>query len=111
MPAVELPFIAPLSNLERILQSITPFVHDQYLSKKGWRPSDVEARPYFVLGDLWINFKEWNTYGVGVPLILNVCDSVVQYYVPYLSYIQIYGDSTKLSIKPRYLSVLIFLCI
>ncbi|PON94194.1 hypothetical protein TorRG33x02_099320 [Trema orientale] len=101
MPAVEPPFIAPLSNLERILQSITLFVHAQYLSK-GWRPCDVEARPFFVLGDMWVNFKEWSTYGVGVPLILNVYDSVVQYYIPYLSSIQIYGDSTELSIKPRY---------
>lgn len=69
---------------------------------KGWRPCDVESRPFFVLGDLWESFKEWSAYGAGVPLILNDSDSVVQYYVPYLSGIQIYGDSTKLSVKPRY---------
>ncbi|EXB39744.1 hypothetical protein L484_016588 [Morus notabilis] len=69
---------------------------------KGWRPSDVEiSRPYFVLGDLWESFKEWSAYGAGVPLILNDADSVVQYYVPYLSGIQIYGDSSKFSVKPR----------
>ena len=59
------------------------------------------SRPYFVLGDLWESFKEWSAYGAGVPLILNDTDSVVQYYVPYLSAIQIYCDSSKLSVKPR----------
>lgn len=96
---------SPLSNLERFLQSITPSVPAQYPSKttkKGWRPSDGEiSRPYFVLGDLWESFKEWSAYGAGVPLILNDADSVVQYYVPYLSGIQIYGDSSKLAVKPR----------
>ncbi|PON86973.1 hypothetical protein TorRG33x02_172200 [Trema orientale] len=103
MPALE-PVVAPLSNLERFLQSITPSVPAQYPSKttmKGWRPRDVESRPFFVLGDLWESFMEWSAYGAGVPLILNDSDSVVQYYVPYLSGIQVYGDSAKLSLKPR----------
>lgn len=69
---------------------------------RGWRTCDVEFQPYFVLGDLWESFKEWSAYGAGVPLILNDCDSVVQYYVPYLSAIQIYGVSRKSSIKQRY---------
>lgn len=69
----------------------------------GWRTcDDVECnQPYFVLGDLWESFKEWSAYGAGVPLILNDSDSVVQYYVPYLSGIQIYADSIKLSAKSR----------
>lgn len=68
---------------------------------RGWRTCDIEFEPYFVLGDLWESFKEWSAYGVGVPLILNDCDSVVQYYVPYLSGIQIYSDSRKMSSKSR----------
>ena len=39
--------------------------------------------------------RQWGEalgFGVGVPLILNDSDSVVQYYVPYLSSIQIYGS-------------------
>lgn len=62
----------------------------------------MEFQPYFVLGDLWESFKEWSAYGAGVPLVLNDSDSVVQYYVPYLSGIQIYGESLKSSAKSRY---------
>ncbi|KAI3776098.1 hypothetical protein L1987_45861 [Smallanthus sonchifolius] len=51
---------------------------------RGWRTRD-EYQPYFVLGDLWECFKEWSAYGAGVPLRLNDSDSVVRYYVPYLS--------------------------
>ncbi|XP_011022480.1 PREDICTED: uncharacterized protein LOC105124243 [Populus euphratica] len=94
------------SNLDRFLESITPSVPAQHPSKKkmrGWRTYDVEFEPYFVLGDLWESFKEWSAYGAGVPLILNDSDCVVQYYVPYLSGIQIYADSTKMPPKPRQL--------
>lgn len=63
-----------------------------------------ELQPYFLLGDLWEAFKEWSAYGAGVPLILNDCDSVIQYYVPYLSGIQLYVDPSKSSEKSRYLS-------
>lgn len=69
---------------------------------KGFRTCDVEFWPYFVLGDLWESFGEWSAYGAGVPLILNDSDCVVQYYVPYLSGIQIYGKPTKSSTKSRY---------
>ncbi|KAJ0037722.1 hypothetical protein Pint_22098 [Pistacia integerrima] len=92
-----------LSNVERFLESITPSVPAQYLSKttmsmRGRRTCDVEYRPYFVLGDLWESFWEWSAYGAGVPLVLNDSDCVVQYYVPYLSGIQIYVDSTNSSV-------------
>ncbi|GLT58187.1 hypothetical protein SLA2020_311020 [Shorea laevis] len=103
VPAFE-PLVSPLSNLKRFLESIIPSVPAQYLSKttrRDWRTCDVEFQPYFVLGDLWESFKEWSAYGAGVPLILNASDSVVQYYVPYLSGIQIYVNSIKSSTKPR----------
>ncbi|MBA0616655.1 hypothetical protein Godav_026157, partial [Gossypium davidsonii] len=95
------------SNLERFLESTTPSVPAQYFSKvdshlyndpttvRGWRTCDVEFQPYFVLGDLWESFKEWSAYGAGVPLVLDGNDGVVQYYVPYLSGIQLYGESAK----------------
>ncbi|XP_023759147.1 uncharacterized protein LOC111907573 isoform X2 [Lactuca sativa] len=98
------PASSPLCNLERFLDSVTPSVPAQHPSKRtmrGWRTSDVEYQPYFVLGDLWESFKEWSAYGAGVPLILNEADSVIQYYVPYLSGIQIYTDPLKSSIKSR----------
>ncbi|KAL4574500.1 hypothetical protein LXL04_021332 [Taraxacum kok-saghyz] len=101
--ALEPPMPSPLCNLERFLESITPYVPAQYPSKRdvrGWRTQE-ECQPYFVLGDLWESFKEWSAYGAGVPLILNDTDSVVQYYVPYLSGIQLYTDSSKSLTKQR----------
>lgn len=63
---------------------------------------DVEFQSYFTLNDLWESFREWSAYGAGVPLVLNSSDSVVQYYVPYLSVIQLYGESSaKLNAKSR----------
>nr|XP_043613394.1 uncharacterized protein LOC122585329 isoform X2 [Erigeron canadensis] len=99
---VETPVPSPVCNLERFLESITPSVAAQLLSKRatnGWRNQNAN-QPYFVLGDLWESFKEWSAYGAGVPLILNDSDSVVQYYVPYLSGIQLYTDPLKIA-KPR----------
>ena len=59
----------------------------------GWGQSDAEeSLPFFTLSDLWDSFKECSAYGTAVPLALNSCsDGVVQYYVPYLSAIQLYG--------------------
>uniref|UniRef100_A0A5B7BSL4 DUF789 family protein n=1 Tax=Davidia involucrata TaxID=16924 RepID=A0A5B7BSL4_DAVIN len=97
------PVVSPLCNLERFLDSVTPSVPAQYPSKttmRGWT-CDGEFQPYFVLGDLWESFKEGSAYGAGVPLILNDSDSVVQYYVPFLSGIQIYGNPSKCSVKSR----------
>ncbi|KAL5726484.1 hypothetical protein ACHQM5_009525 [Ranunculus cassubicifolius] len=90
---------AGLSNLDRFLESTTPSIPAQYISTtrmRGLRTCDVEYQPYFMLDDLWESFKEWSAYGAGVPLVLNDCDSVVQYYVPYLSGVQIYVESTRL---------------
>ncbi|OIW04832.1 hypothetical protein TanjilG_13680 [Lupinus angustifolius] len=104
---VQVPSCEPekrLSNLERFLRSITPSVTAQYLSKttmRGFPTCNVEFQPYFVLGDLWESFREWSAYGAGVPLVVNDNDSVVQYYVPYLSAIQIYGAPVKPSLKSR----------
>lgn len=87
-----------LSNLDRFMDHTTPLVSPQYFSKtsmKGWRTHDANFHPYFILGDLWESFKEWSAYGAGVPLVLNESDSVVQYYVPYLSGIQLYIDPSR----------------
>lgn len=69
---------------------------------RGRRTCDVQFQPHFVLGDLWESFKEWSVYGAGVPLVLNDSDCVVQYYVPYLSGIQIFGESSMPAEKFRY---------
>jgi hypothetical protein len=63
---------------------------------KMWRSGDaMDSGPYFCLGDLWEFFREWSAYGAGVPLVLNGSDSVIQYYVPYLSAIQLYADPSR----------------
>ncbi|RZC12359.1 uncharacterized protein LOC114412751 [Glycine soja] len=100
------PSVESVSNIDRFLESTTPSVSAQYFSKttmRGWKFCDVEYQSYFALSDLWESFKEWSAYGAGVPLVLDQSDSVVQYYVPYLSAIQLYAHSAeKATAKPRY---------
>jgi hypothetical protein len=70
----------------------------------GWRGFGVDGereKLCFALGDLWEAYKEWSAYGAGVPLVLDGCDGVVQYYVPYLSAIELYGDSAVLRSSPN----------
>ncbi|KAJ0253879.1 hypothetical protein HA466_0114840 [Hirschfeldia incana] len=72
------------SNLDRFLEHTTPLVHPLK------RRCESECHRYFVLEDLWESFAEWSAYGAGVPLHMHGSDSTVQYYVPYLSGIQLY---------------------
>ena len=45
----------------------------------------------FTLDELWRCYDEWSVYGAGVPLALPcVSETIMQYYVPYLSAMQIY---------------------
>lgn len=75
---------------------------------RGWKTCDVEYQSYFTLNDLWESFKEWSVYGAGVPLVLDQSESVVQYYVPYLSGIQLYSQSAEKSItRSRYYNSLV----
>ena len=72
----------------------------------SWRNRGAEFDPYFILGDLWESFREWSVYGVGVPLLWNDSDSVVQYYVPSLSGIQLYIDPTRPVVEHRWVLLL-----
>ncbi|XP_044493267.1 uncharacterized protein LOC123216769 isoform X2 [Mangifera indica] len=86
---------ADMTNLDRLMESVTPYVPVQYLSEGRIRGSinhEADIHPVFSLGDLWESFNEWSVYGVEVPLLLNGSDSVKQYYVPSLSGIQLYTD-------------------
>ncbi|CAD5163418.1 unnamed protein product [Musa acuminata subsp. malaccensis] len=87
-----------VGNLYRLLESTTPVVPARYFSKassRRWRNGDEgKSQPYFCVGDLWESFKEWSAYGAGVPLVLDGSDTVVQYYVPFLSAIQLYVDTS-----------------
>lgn len=96
--------IETLTNFDRFLEHTTPNVPAQVFPKtimRGMRNLDNDSHPYFILGDLWESFGEWSAYGAGVPLVLNQSDCVVQYYVPYLSGIQLYIDPSRPSIKQR----------
>lgn len=98
------------SNLQCFLSRTTPVVPSQLLPKacfrdlnRLWHPWDSETIEYFTLRDLWSCYDEWSAYGAGVPV--SVSDhpesTLIQYYVPYLSAIQIY-TSTSFFTNPRY---------
>ncbi|KAM0928201.1 hypothetical protein ACQ4PT_002336 [Festuca glaucescens] len=86
-------------NLDRFLASTTPSVPVRCSSETSLRMrrsgDDMDSPPYFFLDDLWESFREWSAYGAGVPLVLNGGESVIQYYVPYLSAIQLYADPSR----------------
>ncbi|KAL9239012.1 hypothetical protein vseg_013371 [Gypsophila vaccaria] len=96
---VKLKLADSANNLSRFLTATIPSVAAQFFAKttmKGWRTCDVEYQHYFTLNDLWESFKECSAYGTGVPLVLNgVDDGIVQYYVPYLSAIQLVAQSSS----------------
>ncbi|XP_022875719.1 uncharacterized protein LOC111394183 [Olea europaea var. sylvestris] len=87
-----------VTNLDRLMESVTPFIPAQCEAEanaRGWRMRKAVSHPFYCLDDLWESFNEWSVYGAGVPLILNEKDRIIQYYVPYLSGIQLYIDSKK----------------
>lgn len=93
-----------VTNLDRLMESVTPFVPAQHFSVvnvRGRRAREAEPNLYYCLGDLWEAFNEWSVYGVGVPILLNGKDSIIQYYVPFLSGIQLYVDPSKPSSRVR----------
>ncbi|XP_074284908.1 uncharacterized protein LOC141610627 [Silene latifolia] len=88
------------SNLNSFLHHTTPIVPSQFLPKeemkklnKIWHPWKREKVEYFKLSDLWNTYDEWSAYGAGVPIALSGGETLVQYYVPYLSAIQIFTSS------------------
>ncbi|CAK9157635.1 unnamed protein product [Ilex paraguariensis] len=92
------------SNLESFLDCTTPVVPSQFLPKseirnlnKLWHPCEREKVEYFALADLWRSLDEWSAYGVGVPINLDGGETLFQYYVPYLSAIQIYTSNSSLN--------------
>ncbi|KAL1190971.1 hypothetical protein V5N11_020940 [Cardamine amara subsp. amara] len=91
------------SNLDRFLEHTTPVVSARLIPMRSrWelKTRESECHTYFILEDLWEAFAEWSAYGAGVPLQMHGSDSTVQYYVPYLSGIQLYVDSPKKARSP-----------
>ncbi|CAF2029140.1 hypothetical protein HID58_078333 [Brassica napus] len=91
------------SNLDRFLRCTTPVVPSLSLPKtqiknlnRLWYPSESESVDYFRLSDFWDCFDEWSAYGAGVPILSETGETLVQYYVPYLSAIQIFTSHSAL---------------
>ncbi|PHU04343.1 hypothetical protein BC332_25165 [Capsicum chinense] len=89
------------SNLDCFLNCTTPLVPSQVLPKSEirnlnrlWHPWEREKVEYFKLVDLWNCFDEWSAYGAGIPIRLDTGETLVQYYVPYLSAIQIFTSNS-----------------
>ncbi|KAF4373530.1 hypothetical protein CsatB_016058 [Cannabis sativa] len=92
------------TNLERFLQSVTPMVASTTLPQScindvnsQWQPPCKNNKiEYFTLEDLWNCYGEWSAFGVGTPVQLdhNGDETVLQFYVPYLSAIQIYCNKS-----------------
>ncbi|KAM7277498.1 hypothetical protein ACFE04_019364 [Oxalis oulophora] len=85
------------TNLDRLMESVTPRVPSQVKTRgtRNREAADDDVLPFFALGDLWESYSEWSAYGAGVPLNINGSDSVTQYYVPFLSGMQIYVDKNR----------------
>ncbi|KAE8667948.1 Drought-responsive family protein [Hibiscus syriacus] len=66
------------TNWDLFLEFTTPVVRAQHIPM-----------------DLWKAFEEWSAYGAGIPLLLNGTCPVTQYYVPFLSAIQLYIDPSR----------------
>ncbi|KAG2384974.1 uncharacterized protein HKW66_Vig0120660 [Vigna angularis] len=96
------------SNLQRFLQCVTPRVPSQILPKSCfndlnplWQPLGKEKVEYFTLQDLWDCYYEWSAYGAGTPVMLEDGETVTQYYVPYLSAMQIYCNKSVAASRNR----------
>ncbi|XP_078442530.1 uncharacterized protein LOC144712199 [Wolffia australiana] len=77
-----------VSNLESFLESVTPTAPFRFLPK--WEMGQEKDCGFFVLEDLWDCYDEWSAYGVGAPIRVSAHETVVQYYTPFLSAMQIY---------------------
>ncbi|TQD81448.1 hypothetical protein C1H46_033033 [Malus baccata] len=92
------------SNLDCFLHCTTPVLRPQFLPKSEmrnlnrlWHPWEREKVEYFTLSDLWNCYDEWSAYGAGVPIVMDGGETLVQYYVPYLSAIQIFTSNSSVN--------------
>ncbi|KAL8461259.1 hypothetical protein ACS0TY_032652 [Phlomoides rotata] len=92
------------TNLECFLDCTTPVVPSQLLSKtemrklnRLWHPCDRENVECFTLGDLWKSFDEWSACGAGVPIMSDDGQNLIQYFLPYLSAIQIFTSNSSVN--------------
>ena len=93
---------AHISNIESFVVSTVPLVPaldaerpagdgEAHPSRDGAAGPSRDGADRFALRDLWGSFDEWSAYGVEVPLTLDDEEhEVFQYYVPFLSGIQVF---------------------
>ncbi|KAF7813388.1 uncharacterized protein G2W53_034364 [Senna tora] len=98
----------PLSNLQRFLQCVTPILPSKPLPQNClndinslWQPLGKDTIEYFSLKDLWEWFYEASAYGAGTSVVLENGETVMQFYVPYLSAIQIYSNKSIAASRNR----------
>lgn len=97
-------------NLESFISSTTPKVRRHHRNLSGhlgiapcWRRDELTGCHYFSLGELWESFEEPSAYGVGVPLKIGDNETVIQYYSPSLSGIQLFSRDFCLPLlEPRH---------
>ena len=57
---------------------------------------------YFYLGDLWNSFYKWSACGVGTSVCFAPGETIEQYFVPYLSAMELYTNETNVPSSNRY---------
>ena len=72
------------NNILSFFYHTTPFV-----------PCDAARPGAFRLRDLWACYDEWSAFGVEVPLQIGKREKVSQFYVPYLSGMQLYAKEEE----------------
>ncbi|GJN26963.1 hypothetical protein PR202_gb14932 [Eleusine coracana subsp. coracana] len=97
------------SNLRCFLDTVTPIVHTYtdaavpYLQLKNNNGGKIVGGvKYFYLADVWNKFYEWSACGVGTSIRLPSGEPIVQYFVPYLSAIQLYTNKSEAPVSQRY---------
>ncbi|CAL5069020.1 unnamed protein product [Urochloa decumbens] len=92
------------SNLRCFLERVTPVVKAHRLPVAPYLPPSNDyfgkiahnnAFKYFYLGDLWNLFYQWSACGVGTSVCIAPGETIEQYFVPYLSSIELYTYKTN----------------
>ncbi|KAL2510512.1 Protein of unknown function (DUF789) [Abeliophyllum distichum] len=87
-----------VTNLDRLMETVTPFIpsrNSSEINASGQGTQEANSLPFYYFEDMCESLTEWSLYGTGVPYLLNGQDLITQYYVPYLSGIQLYVDPSK----------------
>ncbi|OEL36498.1 hypothetical protein BAE44_0002479 [Dichanthelium oligosanthes] len=92
------------SNLRCFLDSVTPIVKAHRVPKAPHLPpsndyhgniADNNGVKCFYLADLWNLFYQWSACGVGTSVCIAPGETMEQYFVPYLSAIELYTNEAN----------------